>query len=175
MTIEFSTGAILGALLIFVLRVADMALDTIRVLFMMRGRKGPAWVLGFFQALIFVVAISSVLSNLDNLLNVIGYAAGYASGVVLGIVLEDRMAIGFTQITVISSKRGSMIAEVLRENGFAVTEIPARGKDGTVTLLNLAVRRKQISQAETIILEADAEAFITSEEVRPMRRGYWRA
>jgi uncharacterized protein YebE (UPF0316 family) len=175
MTLDFSIASILGALLIFVLRVCDMSLDTIRVLSVMRGRKLTAWVLGFLQALIFVIAISSVLSHLDNLLNVIGYAAGYATGNVFGILLEDRMAMGFMQMSIISSKRGAVIAETLRDQGFAVTEIPARGKDGTVTLLNVAVRRREVSNAETIVLEADPNAFITIDEIRPMRRGYWRA
>lgn len=175
MTIDLTLPAVLGALGIFALRVSDMSLDTIRVLFVMRGRKGLAWMLGFVQALIFVVAISSVLANLDNVLNVLGYAAGYATGNVVGILLENRIAIGFTLVTIISSKRGAMVAESLRHSGYAVTEIPARGKDGTVTYLNVTVRRKEVSSVETVALESDPSAFITSDEVRPMRRGYWRA
>ena len=66
--------------MIFLLRVSDMTLDTLRVLVVMRGKKGLAWLLGFFQAAIFVLAISSVLSNLDNPLNVVGYAAGFGTG-----------------------------------------------------------------------------------------------
>ena len=85
MEIFLSPQAWLGAALIFGLRVADMTLDTLRVLVVMRGKKGLAWVLGFFQALIFVVAISSVLKNLDNPLNILGYAAGFATGNVVGM------------------------------------------------------------------------------------------
>ena len=175
MTIDLTLPAILGALGIFALRICDMTLDTIRVLFVMRGRKGLAWVLGFAQALIFVVAISSVLANLSNVLNILAYAGGYATGNVIGILLENRIAIGFTLVTIISSKRGAVVAETLRHSGYAVTEIPARGKDGTVTYLNVAVRRRDVPSVETVALEADPSAFITSEEVRPMRRGYWRA
>ncbi|HHY87338.1 MAG TPA: DUF2179 domain-containing protein [Chloroflexi bacterium] len=172
---DFSGPAILSALGIFALRVTDMSLDTLRLLFVMRGRKLPAWILGFFQATIFVVAISSVLSNLTNPLTVIGYAGGYATGIVIGIIVEDRLAIGFTQLTIISSKRGLMIAETLRERGYAVTEVPARGKDGMVTMLNTAVRRREVSSVEAVVLETDPNAFVTSDEVRPIRRGYWRA
>src|SRR5512139_725792 len=126
----FTVQALLSALLIFALRVSDMSLDTLRVLFVMRGRKGTAWVLGFFQSAIFVVAITSVLSNLDNPLNIIGYAAGFATGNVVGMVIEERLAVGHTDLRVISSRRGAAIAERLRAEGYAVTEIPARGKDG---------------------------------------------
>jgi uncharacterized protein YebE (UPF0316 family) len=167
--------AILTALGIFALRVLDMALDTVRVLFVMRGRKVLAWVLGFFQSAIFVVAITSVLANIDNPLNILGYAGGFATGVVIGMFIEERLAIGHVHFTIMSSLRGAAVAEHLRADGFAVTEIPARGKNGTVLVLHVDVNRRDLDTIETIVLETDPEAFITSEDVRPVRRGFWRA
>jgi uncharacterized protein YebE (UPF0316 family) len=175
MDFSFAPAGLLIALSIFALRVGDMTLDTIRVLFVMRGRRLLAWILGFMQALIFVFAISSVLANLDNPLNVIGSAAGFATGVVIGMVIEDRLAIGHIHFTIISSVRGAAIAQMLRESGFAVTEIPARGKNGTVSVLHVDVTRRDMDNVETVVLETDAEAFITAEDVRPVRRGFWRA
>ena len=170
-----SPHAWLMAALIFGLRVLDMTLDTLRVLFVMRGRRKIAWALGFFQSAIFVTAISTVLSNLDNPLNIVGYAAGFATGNVLGMVIEERLAVGHTSVNIISSRLGSAIAEHLRKNGYAVTEIPARGKDGMVTILNVLVLRKNVDKARQLVNEIDEEAFITSEDVRPVRRGFWRA
>lgn len=175
MVLDFSLPALLGAGLIFVLRVGDMSLDTLRVLFVMRGRKEMAWVLGFFQAVIFVLAISSVLSNLDNILNVIGYAAGFATGNVIGIMIEEKIAIGHIHLRVMSPRLGTAIAERLREEGYAVTEIPARGKDGMVTVLAVSVLRKQVQGVRELVNEVDPNAFITAEDVRPVRRGFWRA
>ncbi len=170
-----SPQAWLAALGIFVLRIGDMSLDTVRVLFVVRGRKGLAWALGFFQSLIFVVAISSVLSNLDNPLNVLGYAAGFATGNVVGMLIEERLAIGHIQMTIISPLRGSAIAEALRQAGYAVTEIAARGRDGTVSMLHCNVKRKDTDNIETVVLEADPDAVVTAEDVRPVRRGFWRS
>jgi uncharacterized protein YebE (UPF0316 family) len=175
MEILLSPQAWLGAGLIFLLRVSDMTLDTLRVLVVMRGRKAIAWVLGFFQASIFVLAISSVLSNLDNPLNVIGYAAGFATGNVVGMLIEERLAIGHIHLNIVSSRLGSAIAEHLRGQGYAVTEIPARGKDGMVSLLHVSVLRKNVDTVRKLVNEIDADAFITSEDVRPVRRGFWRA
>lgn len=175
MEFAFSWSALLGGLLIFGLRVCDMSLDTLRMLFVMRGRKGLAWVLGFFQSLIFIIAISSVLTNLGNIYNVIGYAAGFATGNVVGMKIEERLALGHSLLTIISSTRGAVIAESLRKSGYAVTEIPARGKDGTVTVLHCSALRKDISSIDTIVLEADPNAFVTVEDMRPVRRGFWRA
>ena len=175
MEVLLSPLAWLTALMIFGLRVADMTLDTIRVLFVVRGRKRLAWILGFFQSAIFVIAISSVLSNLTNPLNLLGYAAGFATGNVVGMLIEERLAVGYIQVTVISPNRGSAIAERLRENGFAVTEMSGRGRSGTVTVLNCGVKRKDMDNVETVILEADPDAFVTADDVRPVRRGFWRA
>jgi uncharacterized protein YebE (UPF0316 family) len=165
----------LFALSIFLLRVGDMSLDTIRVLFVVRGKKLLVWILGFFQSLIFVVAISSVLAHLDNILNVIGYATGFATGNLVGMLIENRLAIGHVLVNIISSNRGTFIAERLRANGYAVTEIAGHGKNGTVFELHASVLRKDVSQVETIVLESDPQAFVTAEDVRPVRRGFWRS
>jgi len=165
----------LFALLIFVLRVGDMALDTIRVLFVVRGKKLLVWILGLFQSLIFVIAISSVLSELDNILNVIGYATGFATGNLIGMLIENRLAIGHVLVNIISSNRGTFIAERLRASGYAVTEIAGRGMNGTVFELHVSVLRKDVNLVETIVLESDPQAFVTAEDVRPVRRGFWRA
>lgn len=170
-----SPSAWAAAGIIFVLRVLDMSLDTLRVLVVMRGRRAAAWVLGFFQALIFVLAISSVLNDLDNPLNILGYAAGFATGNVIGMLIEERLAIGHTQLSIVSSSLGAAIAERLRQEGYAITEIPARGRDGMVTLLSCSVLRKNVDRVQKMINDVDATAFVTSEDVRPIRRGFWRA
>jgi uncharacterized protein YebE (UPF0316 family) len=175
MEFVLTSQALLGAGLIFMLRVSDMTLDTLRVLMVMRGRKPIAWVLGFFQATIFILAISSVLSNLSNFLNVIGYAAGFATGNVVGMLIEERLAIGHINLSIVSPNLGSAIANRLRDEGYAITEIPARGKDGMVTLLNSSVLRKNVNNVRKIVNDIDPGAFITAEDVRPVRRGFWRA
>jgi len=175
MELILTPQAFLIALGIFTLRVSDMSLDTIRVLFVVRGRARLAWVLGFLQSLIFVVAISTVLTNLESPLSILGYAAGFATGNVVGMFVEERLAIGHIKLTIISPARGSAVAEVLRQNGFAVTELSGRGLSGTVTMLHVDVIRRRLDEVDTLVIEADAEAFITAEEVRPIRRGFWRA
>jgi len=171
----FSPDVLMGAGLIFLLRVSDMSLDTMRVLFIMRGKRGIVWVLGFMQALIFIIAISIVLNDLDSVLKIIGYAAGFATGNVVGMLIEEKLAIGHIQISVISPRLGSAIAEKLRQEGYAVTEVAARGKDGMVALISCSVLRKNVGHVQKLINQIDPNAFITAEDVRPVRRGFWRA
>ena len=173
-TFLLEPSAWIAALTIFALRVTDMSLDTLRMLFVVRGRKGISWTLGFFEAAVYVVAITRVLSNLSNPLTVLGYAAGFATGNVVGMLIEERLAIGHIHLRIIT-KHGAALASALRDARFAVTEIQARGKDGTVYLLSVSVLRKDVAHTEQIVHETDPEAFVTSEDVRPIRRGFWRA
>lgn len=160
---------------IFLLRICDMSMDTLRVLFVVRGKRLIVWILGFLQSLIFVIAISSVLTGDRNYLNILGYATGFATGNIVGMMIEERLAIGHVLVTVISSNRGALLAEKIRASGFAVTEIAGRGKNGTVFELHASVLRKDVDHVETIVLEADPTAFVTAEDIRPVRRGFWRS
>lgn len=175
MDLLLSSQAWLSAALIFVLRVSDMTLDTLRVLFVMRGKKQIAWVLGFIQSAIYVFAIGKVLSQLNNPLNIIGYAAGFATGNVVGMIIEERIAVGHILVNIISPRLGSAIVTHLRQNGYAVTELSGRGKDGMVSMINCSVLRKQVDKVHDLISEIDPEAFITAEDVKPIKHGFWRA
>jgi uncharacterized protein YebE (UPF0316 family) len=171
----FSIHPVVLPFVIFLLRVTDMSLDTLRVLFVIRGQKPQAWVLGFFQSALWVVAVTSVLSNLDNLWNVVAYAGGFATGNVVGMTIEGRLAIGFGQMSIISSRFGSAIAEAIRKDGYAATEMPGRGKDGAVSVITSSIRRRDIDAVRKNVYKIDPEAFITVEDIRPLHRGYWRS
>jgi uncharacterized protein YebE (UPF0316 family) len=175
LNILVSPSAWLAGLTIFALRVCDMSMDTMRMLFVMRGRKPFAWLLGFGQSLIFVIAITSVLRHANNPLTVVGYAAGFATGNVVGMWIEGRLAIGHIHLSIVSPRRGAEMAQSLRRAGFAVTEISARGKDGMVSMLSVSVQRRDVSRVQAFVHQADAEAFVIAEDVRPLRRGFWRA
>jgi hypothetical protein len=108
------------ALVIFLLRVCDMSMDTIRVLFVVRGKKLFVFMLGFLQAVIFVVAISSVLTKMGNVLNVLAYALGFATGNVVGMLIENRLAIGHTLVT--SSAPPAVPTSL---NAFAPADMPS--------------------------------------------------
>lgn len=159
---------------IFLARTVNIALDTLRFMFTLREKRELAWVLGFIQSVIFVVVIGSVLTNLENPLNIIGYSAGFATGNVLGMAIEKRLAIGYTHFNIISRNRSTEIADALRDAGFGVTEIPARGRESSFMLIDCRVRRKDTEEVESLVLEIDPEAFITAEEIVPRRSGVWR-
>ncbi len=172
-TFQLTTQTILVALLIFVVRVISTSLDTMRLILTMRSNKFWVWILGFFNSMIWVLTIAFVLADINNVVNVVLYAAGFATGNVIGMLIEDKLAIGFAEIRVISPKWGAAILEVLRENNYAVTEIPGRGKDGMVTVITASVRRNKVHDFEKLVMDVDQDAFITKEDVVAVQRGFW--
>jgi uncharacterized protein YebE (UPF0316 family) len=165
---------ILGALMIFFLRIADMSLDTLRMLMVVRGRRWLAGGIGMVQATVFVLAVSQVLKGELSFLNVAGYALGFAAGVVLGIYAEERLAIGYGMFRIYSPLHGKEIASALRAAGHACTEFMACGRDGEFSVINCAVSRKETSQVNNIIKQVDEEAFVTVDQVNLLQHGYFR-
>jgi uncharacterized protein YebE (UPF0316 family) len=173
MDILLSPQTWLVAGLIFLLRVVNMSISTLRILLTMRGQRGITWFLSVMEAGIFVIALTYVVNDLTNWLNIVAYSTGFATGNSVGAWLETRIAMGHTHLRIISSHKGQEIAAALREKGYGVTEIPAYGRDGEVTLLNASVLRKNVTKVRSIVEEIDRDAFMTSEDLHPIRRGYW--
>jgi uncharacterized protein YebE (UPF0316 family) len=160
-----------GALLIFVLRIFDVSLDTMRVIFAIRGKRGIAALLGFAQAMIWIFAVGNAVKHLDSILHIVGYAGGYATGTWVGITIEQAIAYGVAQIRVVSRHAGVEIAEALRARGYGVTEFPGFGRDGSVEIVQSVVQRGQVEGVLAIIEAHDAEAFVTVEEPKILRGG----
>jgi uncharacterized protein YebE (UPF0316 family) len=165
---------LLAGLFVFVMRLMDMSLDTLRLLFMMRGRKLLSGVIGAIQAAVFILAVSQVLKGPLNAWTVAGYALGFGCGVMVGMVAEERLALGFAMFRIFSPTRGAAIAQALREAGHAATEFLGQGKDGAVSVVNCAVARRAVPQVRALIEQVDPQAFTVVEEVKPMQRGYFR-
>jgi uncharacterized protein YebE (UPF0316 family) len=163
----------LWALLIFAIRMVNMSLDTLRLLMMMRGRKAVTWIFGFIQVLLFLYLIARVFQDINNILIVIAFCAGYATGTSLGLVFEERMALGHTDLRIVSPGRGVELAKHLRQQGYAVTEVAGKGKDGTVNLLYCSVHRKRFKEVTQLIEQIDPQAFVSAEQTQAMRGGFW--
>lgn len=161
-------------LLIFLLRTVGISLATLRMLSVVRGRRLTAWCIAFVQSLLYVTVIAGTIANLDNPWNLVAFAGGFATGNVVGISLEGILAPGHTLLRISSAHVGTAVAEALRGEGWGATEVPARGRDGTVSLIYCYVPRREMPRARQAILEQDPEAFITALHVRSLSGG-WRA
>jgi uncharacterized protein YebE (UPF0316 family) len=165
---------VLNVLFIFTLRVLGVSLSTIRVLLMTRGRKLLSAAFGFFQTLVYAVAIGKVVQDLNNIPNLMSYCLGFSVGTLLGMWLEERIAIGFATIRVISPGR-NQVAEAIRRAGHGATEGMAYGQEGIVGTIKTVVRRREVEAVCEIIHQCAPGAFITIEDTQRVERGYLRA
>jgi uncharacterized protein YebE (UPF0316 family) len=174
MNIDLLFASPWGALIIFALRIVDVSLDTMRVIFAIRGRRTLAAILGFCMAIIWIFAVGNAVKHVDSLLHILGYAGGYATGTFVGITIERFVAYGVAMVRVISANGGVEIAHALRERGYGVTEVAGFGREGRVEVLFAAVNRSHLDDVLGIIAEWDDAAFVTIEEPKDIRGGQLR-
>lgn len=151
---------------IFFARICDVSLGTLRILFISRGFKKEAVVAGFFEVLIWVFAITHILQNLDQLLNVLAYASGYAMGNLVGIVMEERLSIGTVMLRIFTPQNGTVLTEELRKAGFGLTRMEAQGLYGPVEVLMTVIDRRDQSRVVALVRALDPNAVYTVEDVR---------
>lgn len=161
-----------GPLVIFGLRIVDVSLATLRMLLSVRGIKFIAPIIGFFEVLIWILAIGTAIQHLDSPFHLIGYAGGFAVGTLVGLLIEERMAIGMAAIRVMSRHGGVEIAEALRDRGFGVTEFAGQGREGHVEVVDAVLRRRDLPAVLREVTFWDSDAFITVQEPRAIHQGW---
>jgi uncharacterized protein YebE (UPF0316 family) len=154
--------------LIFLTRIVDVTMDTLRIVFISRGNKIVAPILGFFEILVWLMAITQIMQHLDNFACYIAYAAGFAIGNYLGLILEEKLAIGYQLVRVITSKDSSPLIENLRLRGYAATSVSAEGKNGKVHLIYSITKRSNINDLISIINIFNPLAFYSIEDIRSL-------
>lgn len=158
-------------LIIFVARIFDVTLGTLRIIFVARGKRNLAPILGFFEVLIWIVIISQLVQNLESATAYIGYAAGFAAGNYFGMWLEDKLALGTYILRMITAEEPDELVERLRQAGFGVTSVLGEGKSGAVHLIYTFVKRRDVEQVLSIIHEVKPNSFLSMEEVRSTEKG----
>lgn len=158
-------------LIIFVARIFDVTLGTLRIIFVARGKRNLAPLLGFFEVLIWIVVISQLVQNLESATAYIGYAAGFAAGNYFGMWLEDKLALGTYILRLITTEEPVELVQRLRDAGFGVTTVEGEGKTGAVHLIYTFVKRRDVEQVLTVIHEVKPNAFVSMEEVRSTEKG----
>lgn len=153
-------------LLIFLARVIDVSIGTLRLIFVTRGRKYLAGLLGFFESLVWILAISQVIQHLDNWIAYFAFAAGFAAGNLVGIMIEERIALGNQIIRVITRHEADTLVGVLRREGYGVTAVDAEGEAGPVKVIFTIVRRRTLPKVIGLIKQHNPNAFYTIEDVR---------
>lgn len=158
-------------LLIFLSRVGDVTIGTIRIIFVSKGKKYLAPLLGFFEVLIWILAISRIMQNLDNYINYFAYAGGFAAGNYVGMILEEKIAMGVLIVRVITQKPAEMLIERLTSLGYGITSVEARGTKENVSVIYTVIHRTEMKNVIAIIKQYNPRAFYSVEDVRYVNEG----
>jgi len=157
--------------LIVLARIVDVTLDTMRVIYISRGMKYLAPLFGFFGILVWLLAISQIMKNLNNPVYYLAYAVGFATGTLVGIFIEERLAVGRVVLRIITQKDTTELITHFRSCGYGVTTVDAEGATGPVKLIFTVVDRNKIKSVVQSIHNYNPRAFYSIEDVRLVKEG----
>lgn len=157
--------------MVFFARVTDVTLGTLRIIFISRGRRNLAPLLGFVEVFIWITIVSQIVSHAHNFLAYLAYAAGFASGAFVGMYIEGRLAMGTQVVTAIIQGEAVILIDHLHSAGFGVTCVDGQGANGPVTLVYTIVPRRNLDQVLGIIHQTHPRAFLSIQDVRSTQEG----
>lgn len=161
----FTTESLLLALVIFCARVIDVSLGTLRHAMIIRGKRLVTFCIAFLESIVWVFAVSKVLSDLSEPLTALAFALGFATGTFVGMTIENLLKIG-DQVVKVFSNKGHEVATQLRAEGFRVTEFEGKGRDGVVVLLFVQVRRRDARKVMDLARTLDKGCYLVVEDIR---------
>jgi len=157
--------------LIFCARVIDVSMGTVRMILITRGVRWLAPIIGFFEVVLWLVAMGQIMQNLTNVFCYVAFGAGYATGTYMGMLIESRLYIGKAVIRTITNKEADGLVEGLREMGCGVTSLDAQGLNGPVKIIFSVVERRDLAKVISRIKEFDPAAFYTVGDVKFVQEG----
>jgi len=158
-------------LLIFMARVFDVTLGTLRIIFTSRGMRNLAPILGFIETFIWIVAVSSIVKNAQNLAAFVGYAGGFATGTYVGLMIENKLAVGTVTFRAIIRRDTKELVKTLVAAGFGITMVDGEGSSGKVKIIYTTVKRQDLPAVIDIFHRLVPGAFLSVEEVRSTEQG----
>jgi uncharacterized protein YebE (UPF0316 family) len=158
-------------LLVFGARVLDVTLGTMRIIYVSRGKKTLAPLLGFIEVFIWIAMVSQIVHSANNIVAYLAYAAGFAAGNFVGMNVEDRLALGTLSIRIIIQHQAKELVDHLRKAGFGVTTLAGEGANGPVSVVYTTVQRRRLEEVLAIIHQTHPHAFLSIEDLRSAKEG----
>ena len=158
-------------LMVFFARLVDVTLGTLRIIFISRGKRNLAPILGFVEVFIWITIVSQIVNHAHNLLAYVAYAAGFAAGAYFGMYIEGRLAIGTQIIRIIIQNQSVELTDNLHIAGYGVTSVDGKGANGPVKLIYTLVPRRNLEEVLSIIHRTHPKAFLSIEDVSSTQEG----
>lgn len=161
-------------ILIFLARICDQTIGTLRLVFLSKGFKILAPILGFFEVIIWILAVGQILKHMDNFLCYIAYGGGFATGNYIGLIVEERLSIGNVIIRIITKNDAFELIADLQRHNFGTTIVNAEGSRGEVKIIFSIIKRTDSKKYISIINSYDPSIFYSIEDVKSVKEGIFR-
>lgn len=160
-------------LIILVINIVYVSLNTIRMILTMKGQYYMAAFISLFEIVMYVVGLGLVLTRLNEIQNVIAYALGFAIGIIVGMKIEEKLALGYITVNVITSDFTQNLPEMLRQRGYGVTHWTTHGRGGQRLMMEILTPRRWEKYLYQRVYELDPTAFLISHEPKAFHGGFW--
>jgi uncharacterized protein YebE (UPF0316 family) len=162
-------------LLIFASRICDVSFGTLRHVFVARGIRNLAPIVGFFEVLIWIIVVKQVMTGANNWACYIAWAGGFAAGSYIGLGIEERLAIGLQVVRIITNQDCTELQKALSQADHGITVVDAQGSKGPVKMIFSVVKRKNVPDVELLILKHNPTAFYSVEDIKDINHGIFSA
>ncbi|MGN7176939.1 DUF2179 domain-containing protein [Paenibacillus sp. FSL R5-0490] len=159
--------------IILIINIVYVSFFTIRMILTLKGQRYLAAFISTIEVVIYVIGLGLVLDNLNEIQNLIAYAVGYGIGVIVGMKIEEKLALGYITVNVITKEYDRDLPKALREKGYGVTNWAANGLEGDRMALQILTPRKYELKLYQTIKELDPKAFIIAYEPKTIHGGFW--
>ena len=159
-------------LLIMLARMTDVTIGTVRIIFVSKGKERIAAALGFFEVIIWLIAISQVMQNLSNAACYLAYGLGFSLGNIIGLLIEKKLAYGMQITRIMTTNPIETLQMVLREEGYGVTTVDAHGAKSAVKVIYVISERKDYNRIREIIHSVEPDSFVTVQDIRSSQAGF---
>ncbi|WP_339229406.1 DUF2179 domain-containing protein [Oceanobacillus sp. FSL K6-2867] len=167
------SNALIMLAIIFAVNVVYVSLMTIRMILTLKGRKYIAAFVSVFEITVYIVGLGLVLDNLNEIQNLLAYALGFGTGLIIGSIIEEKLALGYITVNVVSTNPDLEFTRRIREKGYGVTSWSSYGMDGDRLSISILTPRKYELRLYELIQEIDPKAFIISYEPKRIHGGFW--
>lgn len=159
--------------IILIINIVYVSFFTIRMILTLKGQRYLAAFISIFEVVVYVVGLGLVLDNLNEIQNLVAYAIGYGLGVLVGTKIEEKLALGYITVNVVTKEWDKKFTETLRNKGYGVTSWMAYGMEGDRLAMQILTPRKSERKLYETIKEIDPKAFIIAYEPKTIHGGFW--
>ena len=159
--------------IILIINIVYVSFFTIRMILTLKGQRYLAAFISTIEVVIYVIGLGLVLDNLNEIQNLIAYAVGYGIGVIVGMKIEEKLALGYITVNVITKEYDRDLPKALRDKGYGVTNWAANGLEGDRMALQILTPRKYELKLYQTIKELEPKAFINAYDPKTIHGGFW--